>query len=138
MQIKVSLDKLVGLHQDQDTCTPSCPGSGPPRCDCSWWRRSPQSAQGPRPPWLGCTSWPCSDPQLAKAVGAPVVHAALDVAESKLHVVSLAVHLPPAKGGGHFPWRGLVGRCPVVGQTQPKASESRVPHYHESEGEATC
>ena len=99
MQIKLGLDKFVGLHQDQDTCTPSCPGSGPPRCDCSWWRRSPQSAQGPRPPWLGCTSWPCSDPQLAKAVGASVVHAAIDVAESKLHVVCCIPSRTPSSCG---------------------------------------
>ena len=52
------------------------------------------------------------DPQLAVAVGAPVVQDALAVAESKLPVVSLAVHLPPAEGGGHFPQRGLVGRGP--------------------------
>ena len=35
------------------------------------------------------------DPQLAVAIGAPVVQDALVVAESKLPVVSLAVHLPP-------------------------------------------
>ena len=112
MQIKLGLDKLVGLHQDQDTFTPSCPGSGLPRCDCSWWRRSPQSAEVLAHLGWGAQVGLAPDPQLAVAVGAPVVQDALVVAESKLPVVSLAVHLPPAEGGGDFPRRGLVGRGP--------------------------
>ena len=83
---------------------------GPPRCDCSWWWRSPQSAQGPPHLGWGAQVGLAPDPQLAVAVGAPVVQDALVVAESKLPVVSLAVHLPPAEGGGDFPRRGLVGR----------------------------
>ena len=77
MQIKLCQDKLVGLHQDQDTFTPSCPGSGLPRCDCSWWRRSPQSAEVLAQLGWGAQVGLAPDPQLAVAVGAPVVQEAL-------------------------------------------------------------